>query len=210
MRALVIDDHPLIHEIMPAMLRKALGDVTVATQSTLEAGLAHAAGSVPPDLVLLDLGLPGCEGIDAITRFRMEFPQLPVVVLSANSDRDSILGVLDSGANGFIPKTSKPEVIIAALRLVAAGGVYVPPEAIEDLAVRMPLRAPRESMDLTERQRDVLRLILKGYNNERIASELAIAPNTVKQHAHAIFVQLGVSSRAEAVVAAAHMGLRLG
>ena len=210
MRALVIDDHPLIHEIMPAMLRKALGDVTVATQSTLEAGLAHAAGSVPPDLVLLDLGLPGCEGIDALTRFRMEFPQLPVVVLSANSDRDSILGVLDSGANGFIPKTSKPEVIIAALRLVAAGGVYVPPEAIEDLAVRMPLRAPRESMDLTERQRDVLRLILKGYNNERIASELAIAPNTVKQHAHAIFVQLGVSSRAEAVVAAAHMGLRLG
>ena len=206
----MIDDHPLIHEIMPAMLRKALGDVTVATQSTLEAGLAHAAGSVPPDLVLLDLGLPGCEGIDAITRFRMEFPQLPVVVLSANSDRDSILGVLDSGANGFIPKTSKPEVIIAALRLVAAGGVYVPPEAIEDLAVRMPLRAPRESMDLTERQRDVLRLILKGYNNERIASELAIAPNTVKQHAHAIFVQLGVSSRAEAVVAAAHMGLRLG
>jgi DNA-binding NarL/FixJ family response regulator len=210
MRALVIDDHPLIHEIMPAVLRKALGEVTVATQSTLEAGLAHAAGSVPPDLVLLDLGLPGCEGIDALTRFRMEFPQLPVVVISANSDRESILGVLDSGANGFIPKTSKPEVIIAALRLVAAGGVYVPPEAIEDLAVQMPLRTARESMDLTERQRDVLRLILKGYNNERIAAELAIAPNTVKQHAHAIFVQLGVSSRAEAVVAAANMGLRLG
>jgi DNA-binding NarL/FixJ family response regulator len=209
-RALVIDDHPLIHEIMPAVLRKALGEVTVATQSTLEAGLAHAAGSVPPDLVLLDLGLPGCEGIDALTRFRMQFPQLPVVVISANSDRESILGVLDSGANGFIPKTSKPEVIVAALRLVAAGGVYVPPEAIEDLAVQMPLRTARESMDLTERQRDVLRLILKGYNNERIASELAIAPNTVKQHAHAIFVQLGVSSRAEAVVAAANMGLRLG
>jgi len=209
-RALVIDDHPLIHEIMPAVLRKALGEVTVATQSTLEAGLAHAAGSVPPDLVLLDLGLPGCEGIDALTRFRMEFPQLPVVVISANSDRESILGVLDSGANGFIPKTSKPEVIVAALRLVAAGGVYVPPEAIEDLAVQMPLRTARESMDLTERQRDVLRLILKGYNNERIASELAIAPNTVKQHAHAIFVQLGVSSRAQAVVAAANMGLRLG
>jgi DNA-binding NarL/FixJ family response regulator len=209
-RALVIDDHPLIHEIMPAVLRKALGEVTVATQSTLEAGLAHAAGSVPPDLVLLDLGLPGCEGIDALTRFRMEFPQLPVVVISANSDRESILGVLDSGANGFIPKTSKPEVIVAALRLVAAGGVYVPPEAIEDLTMQMPLRTVRESMDLTERQRDVLRLILKGYNNERIASELAIAPNTVKQHAHAIFVQLGVSSRAEAVVAAANMGLRLG
>jgi len=210
MRALVIDDHPLIHEIMPAILRKAFGEVSVATEPTLEAGLARAAGSVAPDLVLLDLGLPGCEGIDALARFRMEFPELPVVVLSAVCDRDSILGALDSGANGYIPKTSRPDVIVAALKLVVAGGVYVPPEAIEDLSARNPPRTPRGDGELTERQRDVLRLILKGYTNERIASELAIAPNTVKQHAHAIFVQLGVSTRAQAVVAAAQMGLRLG
>jgi DNA-binding NarL/FixJ family response regulator len=210
MRALVIDDHPLIHEIMPAILRKAFGEVSVATEPTLEAGLARAAGSVAPDLVLLDLGLPGCEGIDALARFRMEFPELPVVVISAVCDRDSILGALDSGANGYIPKTSRPDVIVAALKLVVAGGVYVPPEAIEALAAKGPPRAPRGDAELTGRQRDVLRLILKGYTNERIASELAIAPNTVKQHAHAIFVQLGVSTRAQAVVAAAQMGLRLG
>jgi len=210
MRALVIDDHPLIHEILPAVLRKALGEVSVATEATLEAGLMRAAGSVPPDLVLLDLGLPGCEGIDALTRFRLEFPELPVVVLSATIDRESILGALDSGASGYIPKTSKPEVMIAALKLVAAGGVYVPPEALEELAVKPVSRLPRgESMELTERQRDVLRLILKGYNNERIASELAIAPNTVKQHAHAIFTALGVSTRAEAVIAAMRHGLTL-
>lgn len=210
MRALVIDDHPLIHEIMPAMLRKALGEVTVATEATLEGGLMRAAGSVPPDLVLLDLGLPGCAGIDALLRFRLEFPQLPVVVLSANCDRESILGVLDSGANGYIPKTSKPEVMVAALKLVAAGGVYVPPEALEELAAKSIPRTPRgETMELTERQREVLRLILKGYNNERIAAELAIAPNTVKQHAHAIFTVLGVSTRAEAVIAAMRHGLTL-
>lgn len=210
MRALVIDDHPLIHEIMPAMLRKALGEVTVVTEATLEAGLARAAGSVPPDLVLLDLGLPGCAGIDALLRFRLEFPELPVVVLSANCDRESILGVLDSGANGYIPKTSKPEVMVAALKLVAAGGVYVPPEALEELAAKSMPRTPRgETMELTERQREVLRLILKGYNNERIATELAIAPNTVKQHAHAIFTVLGVSTRAEAVIAAVRYGLTL-
>ena len=210
MRALVIDDHPLIHEILPAVLRKALGEVSVATEATLEAGLMRAAGSVPPDLVLLDLGLPGCEGIDALTRFRLEFPELPVVVLSATVERESILGALDSGASGYIPKTSKPEVMIAALKLVAAGGVYVPPEALEELAVKPVSRLPRgEAMELTERQRDVLRLILKGYNNERIASELAIAPNTVKQHAHAIFTALGVSTRAEAVIAAMRHGLSL-
>lgn len=210
MRALVIDDHPLIHEILPAVLRKALGEVSVATEATLEAGLVRAAGSVPPDLVLLDLGLPGCEGIDALTRFRLEFPELPVVVLSATIDRESILGALDSGASGYIPKTSKPEVMIAALKLVAAGGVYVPPEALEELAVKAPPRTTRDgTMELTDRQRDVLRLILKGYNNERIASELAIAPNTVKQHAHAIFTALGVSTRAEAVIAAVRHGLSL-
>lgn len=210
MRALVIDDHPLIHEILPAVLRKALGEVTVATEATLEAGLMRAAGSVPPDLVLLDLGLPGCEGIDALTRFRLEFPELPVVVLSATVERESILGALDSGASGYIPKTSKPEVMIAALKLVAAGGVYVPPEALEELAAKaMPRPARGGSMELTDRQREVMRLILKGYNNERIASELAIAPNTVKQHAHAIFTILGVSTRAEAVIAAMRHGISL-
>jgi DNA-binding NarL/FixJ family response regulator len=211
MRALVIDDHPLIHEIMPAVLRKALGEVSVATEATLEAGLTRAAGSVPPDLVLLDLGLPGYDGIDALTRFRLQFPELPVVVLSADCNRESILGALDSGASGYIPKTSKPEVMVAALKLVAAGGIYVPPEALEELAAKAMPRTPRgESMELTERQRDVLRLILKGYNNERIAAELAIAPNTVKQHAHAIFTVLGVSTRAEAVIAAVRHGLTLG
>ena len=205
MRALVIDDHPLVHEIMPAVLAKALGEVAVATEATLEAGLERASDGEAPDLVLLDLGLPGCAGLDAIARFRMKFPQLPVVVLSANCDAESILGALDAGAAGYIPKTSKPEVMIAALKVIAAGGTYVPPEALEEAAKGAPRR--RRHFDLTERQRDVLRLILKGYNNERIASELAIAPNTVKQHAHAIFTALGVSTRAEAVVAATRHGL---
>jgi DNA-binding NarL/FixJ family response regulator len=205
MRALVIDDHPLIHEIMPAVLAKALGEIAVATEATLEAGLARASEGEAPDLVLLDLGLPGCAGLDAIARFRMKFPQLPVVVLSANCDPDSILGALDAGAAGYIPKTSKPEVMIAALKVIAAGGTYVPPEALEEAASGASRR--RRHFDLTERQRDVLRLILKGYNNERIAAELAIAPNTVKQHAHAIFTALGVSTRAEAVVAATRHGL---
>jgi DNA-binding NarL/FixJ family response regulator len=209
MRALVIDDHPLVHEIMPAVLRKALGEVAVATEATLEAGLSRAAGAVQPDLVLLDLGLPGCEGLDALARFRMRFPELPLVVISATCDRASILGALEAGAVGFIPKTSKPDVMIAALKVVAAGGTYVPPEALEDAMKGAPRRRPG-SLDLTERQEDVLRLILKGYNNERIASELAIAQNTVKQHAHAVFTALGVSSRAEAMIAAARLGLTLG
>lgn len=204
MRALVIDDHPLIHEIVPVLLEKALGDVVVATEATLEAGIKRAAAELP-DLVLLDLGLPGCEGLDAIGRFRMEFPQMSVVVFSASCERKSIVGALDAGAVGYIPKTSKPEVMIAALKVIAAGGTYVPREVLEQAG---PAPRRRGEPDLTERQKDVLRLMLKGYNNERIASELAIAQNTVKQHAHAIFTALGVSSRAEVLVAAARHGLR--
>src|SRR5688572_18558332 len=132
MRALVVDDHPLVHEILPAVLRKALGDVAVASETTLEGGLARAGGSVRPDLVLLDLGLPGCEGLEALLRFRREFPKLPIVVLSGTCDRASIRGALDGGAVGFIPKTSKPDVMVAALKVIAAGGTYVPPEVLED------------------------------------------------------------------------------
>jgi len=203
MRALVIDDHPLVHEIIPAVLRKALGEVAVTTEATLEAGLAHAAGEALPDLVLLDLGLPGCEGLQAVSRFRARFPNVPLVVLSGTCDRASIIGAFDAGAIGYIPKTSKPDVMIAALKLVAAGGTYVPREALEG-------RMERPDLDLTQRQKEVLRLILKGYNNERIAQELGISPATVKQHAHAIFTALGVSTRAEAVIAAARRGLSLG
>lgn len=208
MRALVIDDHPLIHEIMPAVLRKALGEVEVATEGTLESGLQRAAAD-PPDLVLLDLGLPGCQGLDSVERFRLRFPELPFVVLSANRDRESILGALDAGAIGYLPKTSKPDVMVAALKLIAAGGTYVPPEALDEVAHAAPRRRGG-AVELTGRQKDVLRLILKGYNNERIAAALDIAPNTVKQHAHSIFLQLGVSSRAEAVIAATRLGIRLG
>jgi DNA-binding NarL/FixJ family response regulator len=203
MRALVIDDHPLVHEIIPAVLRKALGEVAVTTEATLEAGLAHAAGAALPDLVLLDLGLPGCEGLDAVARFHSRFPNVPLVVLSGTCDRASIIGAFEAGAIGYIPKTSKPDVMIAALKLVVAGGTYVPREALE-------AGMERADLDLTQRQKEVLRLILKGYNNERIAKELGISPATVKQHAHAIFTALGVSTRAEAVIAAARLGLSLG
>ena len=208
MRALIIDDHPLIQEIVPTVLARALGQVSVTTEATLEGGLEKASAIEQPDLVMLDLGLPGCQGLDALSRFRKRFPQVPVVVLSATADRRLILAALEAGVRGYITKTAKPDVMIAALRLIAAGGIYVPPEALEE--PMEPALAPRRrarELDLTERQRDVLRLMLKGYNNERIAAELAIAPNTVKQHAHAIFMALGVSTRAEAVIAATRHGL---
>jgi DNA-binding NarL/FixJ family response regulator len=175
MRALVIDDHPLIQEIVPAVLAKALGEVAVATESTLEAGIARASREEIPELVVLDLGLPGCE--DRGARALPLKPGVLLVVFSGITDRASIVAALEAGADGYIPKTSKPAVMIAALKVVAAGGTYVPPEALEDgVEEARPARRRRTAaLDLTERQKQVLRLILKGYNNERIASG-SIAP----------------------------------
>lgn len=211
MRALVIDDHPLIQEIVPAVLAKALGEVAVATESTLEGGIARAARDDIPELVVLDLGLPGCQGLEALARFRSKFPEIPLVVLSCTCDRDLILAALEAGAAGYIPKTSKPDVMIAAIRVVAAGGRYVPPEALEDAADKArPAPRSTAALELTQRQEQVLRLILKGHNNERIAAELSIASNTVKQHVHAIFTALGVSTRAQAVIVATRHGFSPG
>jgi DNA-binding NarL/FixJ family response regulator len=210
MRALVIDDHPLIQEIVPAVLARALGEVAVATESTLEAGIARAARDDIPELVVLDLGLPGCQGLEALARFRSKFPEIPLVVLSCTCDRDLIVAALEAGAAGYIPKTSKPDVMIAAIRVVAAGGRYVPPEALDAADKARPAPRSTVALELTQRQEQVLRLILKGHNNERIAAELSIASNTVKQHVHAIFTALGVSTRAEAVIVATRHGFSPG
>ena len=211
MEVLIVDDHPVLREILQAVTRKALKDAKVAAVSDLESALERAGRGGGPDLVLLDLALPGHMGLEALERFRKKFPRQRVVVISATEDRDSIVAALDAGAAGYIPKTSTRVVMTAALRLVAAGGTYVPREAIGDADSEVAPRRKRTRGlpdGLSERQLDVLRLLIKGYPNRRIASELDIAESTVKQHAHEVYTALGASTRAEALVAAARRGLR--
>ena len=128
MQVLIVDDDPLIHEILSAVLRKALGSVEVLVVSDLDAAFQRLAHHKEPDLALLDLGLPGQSGLDSLRRFRWKFPQVPVVVVSANEDRLAVRSALGAGAMGYIPKSTSPEVMVEALKKVAAGGKYVPPE----------------------------------------------------------------------------------
>ncbi|MFY9316021.1 MAG: response regulator transcription factor [Burkholderiales bacterium] len=184
-RVLVVDDHPLMLEIMRAVLASALDTPDVHCATDLEEALAHARGAGPPDLAVLDLGLPGCERIEALSRFRKAFPQVPVIILSATDDADVVHTALNAGARGYLPKTSTREVMQAALRLVAAGGTYVPPQV---LGIRV------HGLALSDRQLEVLRRMVKGLPNGRIAKDLGISRNTVKQHVRAVFHALGVSS----------------
>ena len=203
MQVLLIDDHPLVREVLAATLRKALGEEAVVhAAQDFETGLECAACN-GLDLVLLDLGLPGCTGIEALKRFREKHPDKKVVVVSANDERESIQAAFRAGASGYIPKTSTSDMVMAALKVVMAGGTYVPPEALEP--EQPASAAPR---GLSDRQQEVLGLLLKGHSNRQIARQLRMAENTVKHHVSAIYAVLGVSSRAEAMATALRHGFK--
>jgi DNA-binding NarL/FixJ family response regulator len=198
----VVDDHPIVLDVMAAMAHKVFAGATVHCAVSLAEAQQTLAGDAPLDMAMLDLGLPGCRGIEALMQFRLMAPSVPVVVISANEERAIVLGALQAGANGYIFKTAKPDVIFAALRLVAAGGIHVPPEVF----LEQPARKPS---GLTERQLDVLRLIAQGLANKQIAQRLRIANETVKQHAKAVFNSLGIASRSQAARAAEQRGIKL-
>lgn len=199
MQVLIVDDHPVLREVLPAIVKKVLANCTVHATGDLSEALARVRDM---DLVLLDLGLPGCTGIEALTRLRSQNAKATVVIVSSADDAVIIRAALKAGAVAYIPKTSKPDVIMAALQVVHAGGTYVPREAID---VDAP--TPSAPGALSPRQHDVLELMQKGLSNREIASELNIAESTVKQHLGVIYQFLGVTTRAEAIVAVARMGL---
>jgi DNA-binding NarL/FixJ family response regulator len=157
------------------------------------------------ELVLLDLGLPDVDGFVMLKELRDRYPSLPIVVLSALQDRNSVTRALDLGALGFIPKSAQRAVMLGALQLVFAGGIYVPPEILrrEETAAKVEQSTgdgrPPSPVDLglTERQMQVLALMLRGKSNKSIGRALDLSEPTVKNHVTAILRALRVTSRAE-------------
>ena len=217
MKILVVDDHALIREAIHQVLKQLDANIEV-----LEAGNctdAFAAADQHPDLalILLDIRLPGMSGLDALDSFREQHPAIPVVVLSGSENRDDVMRAIDGGAMGFIPKSQPSRVMINALRLVLAGGVYLPVEILGLPAVPAAatppaagaVRAPAE-LGLTGRQSEVLALLVQGKPNKIICRELGLAEGTVKIHVTAILRALGVANRTQAVIAVSRLGLKLG
>lgn len=201
---LLVDDHPMIHETLAAVVRSLVPDARIHSENDLAGALSRGRELPQLELVLLDLGLPGCSGIDALLRLRKALPRARIVIISASEDAESVRGALDAGAVGYVPKTSQPRVLTQALRLILDGGIYVPPQG----AAEGPRKtASMTDLGLTGRQADVLKLVAKGLANGEIARKLNISENTVKQHAHAAYRLLGVSSRTEAMVVLARLGI---
>lgn len=162
------------------------------------------------DLILLDLKMPGTEGLTALLQIRAEHPDIPLAVLSGSEEPATIRDAIDAGASGFVPKSSNSEVLVAALKLILAGGVYLPPAALEmiDESHRLSSNSQNLSSPLSARQTDVLLKAIQGKPNKIIAREMSIAEGTVKAHLSVAFRTLGVHNRTEAVFAAARLGLK--
>ncbi len=215
MKILVVDDHVLIRDATRGVLREV--DESAAVYEARSARDAEGLIAVNPDisLVLLDLNLPDRHGFEMLAELRDKHPAIAVVMLSAFSDRDNVLKALDAGAQGFIAKTASRDVLVSAIKLVLAGGVYIPPEVLvrtlepsATLISTVPdhIRSMPADLGLTGRQLDVLALMMQGKSNKLICRQLELAEPTVKNHVSAILKALKVNNRTEAVVAATALG----
>jgi DNA-binding NarL/FixJ family response regulator len=208
-KVLLVDDHALFRRGLRLMLRElAAGmDLSEADGCAQALSLAHENF----DLVLLDMNMPGLNGLEALQCVKQAWPTAFVVVLSGEENASLIRSAIEQGASGFVPKSSTPEVMINALQLVLGQGVYLPPQVLH--AGRGPsLPAAPEGPGvpgMTERQAEVLRLALKGAPNKVIARELDISEGTVKSHLSTVFRLLNVRNRTEALYCVARLGLAI-
>ena len=222
MKVLVVDDHPLIRAALESVIADLGEAVTVSGVGSAQAARAALAQDPEQDLILLDLSLSDAHGLDVLVELRRCHPSIPVVVVSASDRSGDVIRALDEGAMGFIPKQTPNEVLLQALRVVMAGGVYVPPVALSgDDGHRAPqgvglmrtaLAPPKlhgalslESLRLTVRQTEVLHLLLQGQPNKIIARELGLSVETIKDHVAALLRTLGVTSRTQAVLMVSQM-----
>lgn len=213
MKVLLIDDHPLILSALRTVIQGLGEHVHVATADSARAARDTLRQDPSHDLVLLDLQLGDADGFDLLADLRSLYPALPVVVVSASDRTSDVIRAIDMGAMGFVPKRASNETLVAALKQVMSGGVYVPPMTIGSDSQAPHTPAPNGMSDdlhaaihlpqwgLTPRQTDVLASLLKGHPNKLIARELNLSVETVKDHVAAVLRALGVSSRTQAVIA---------
>ncbi|MGE3247797.1 MAG: response regulator [Beijerinckiaceae bacterium] len=202
-RIIIADDHPLVRGALRQALTGAANGADIVECGDLEElGRALTAGTT--DLILLDLTMPGVRGFSGLLYLRAQHPEIPVVVVSANEEHDTIRRSINLGASGFVPKTTPVETMRDAIRLVLEGETWVPVDV--DMKARdddSTSEIMRRLASLTPQQVRVLMMLSEGLLNKQIAYELSVSEATVKAHVSAILQKLGVDSRTQAVIAAA-------
>jgi DNA-binding NarL/FixJ family response regulator len=218
-KILLVDDHPLFREGLAELLKALDAEVQPIQAGDANAAMRQIKSHSDIDLVLLDLHMPGGTGLDLLGELKTELPSVPVVVLSSDETRDSVISALDKGAVGYIPKSSSTSVMTNALRLVLGGGIYLPPVVLENEvdapaeSAEAPVSSEGEQLPdlgLTPRQLDVMRCLLRGMSTKLICRELKLQETTVKTHIRTIFDTLNVHTRTQAILVASQRGVQLG
>jgi DNA-binding NarL/FixJ family response regulator len=209
MKILVVDDHPLVLDALAALLPQLGSGIVVRAAAHAAEAIAILDGEPDVALVLLDLGLPGVRGQDVLADFLLDYPGVPVVILSATDDDATVNAALAAGARGFIAKTASAPALLEALRQVIDGVVC---RADDRAAAAIPVAGPGAGPGalvpgLTARQGDVLRLIAQGKPNKVICRDLRLSEGTVKVHVSAVLRALNVASRTQAVAELARRGI---
>lgn len=205
MKILIADDHALFRAGLRGILRDLIEEPTCLEAGTCGEVLTVLAADPGVELLLLDLGMPGMDEAGGVAAVADAAPNLLIVVVSASESRADVLQAINSGAVGYIPKSSSPAVMVGALQLVLAGGIYLPPMLI-DRGSR-EAAAPAGEAGLTQRQREVLDLLVQGRSNKEIARRLNLSISAVKLHVSGVFEALGVGNRTEATLVATRRGL---
>ncbi len=203
-RVLIVDDHPVVREGLRAVLEDTKEMEVVGEAGSAEEALSSVERALP-DIILLDLELPGMNGVDAIPRFAGAASHPRVIILTAYDTEERVLAALKAGAVGYLLKGAPAGEIAQAIRAVAGGGSYLTPRVAARVVAQV--NAPRRSGLLSARERQVLRLVARGRSNKQIARDLAITERTVKFHMTSIFNKLGADNRAQAIAIAAQRGL---
>jgi DNA-binding NarL/FixJ family response regulator len=201
-RVLVADDHPIVRSGIVALLETA-DDVEVVGEAATGLEAVDAALALRPDLVLMDLRMPGIDGDEATSRILAVDPGIRIVILTTYETDDSILTAIGAGASGYLLKAAPQEEILAGVRSVAAGEVALAPRIAALLVHRVKTPAPT----LSPRETEVLRLVAAGQSNPTIAASLFLSEATVKTHLIHVFEKLDVSDRTRAVTRAMELGL---
>jgi DNA-binding NarL/FixJ family response regulator len=213
MKFLVADDHAVFRVGLLYLLQRLDPDAEILEASDYDEALEVSERESGIDLILVDLLMPGIDGYTGLAKLRDSAAGTPIIVVSARENPADVQAALDNGAMGYLPKSSSSEVMLNAMRLVLAGGMYLPPTLLghhdregaydgSDSPIGQPRLASQVARNLTRRQRDVMRLLALGRSNKAIAQELDLAEGTVKVHVSAIFKALNVTNRTEAVILA--------
>ncbi|HVC42353.1 MAG: response regulator [Candidatus Dormibacteria bacterium] len=203
-RVLIVDDHPLVRRGLTSLLNGTTDIKVVGAASDGEEAVAYAVEE-HPDIVLMDISMPGMNGFEALRRMLKAVAGTKVVMLTSYSEHDMVVEAIDNGAVGFLLKDTEPQELLNGIRSAAKGDTPLSPKAAKELLRDRVKRRPLD--DLTQRELDVLTLVGRGMSNKQIAWRLGISEKTVKAHLGSVFDRLGVEDRVQAALWAQRHGI---